>query len=234
MNTLRIALVGDFDASIPAHQAIPLALKLAAAHHRATIQPTWVDTTQVGRAEETLSDFAGVWCVPGSPYRNTRGALNAIHSVRMTNRPFLGTCGGFQHALLEYAENVLGIQSPVHAELDPSAPHPLIEPLTCSLVEKSGALFLQRGSLMNLSYGVSRINEQYRCSYGLNPAYETALFAAGLRATARDKAGHVHGIELAGHCFFVGTLFQSERRALRGEFPPLVRDFVGAIASCRK
>ena len=34
-----------------------------------------------------------------------------------------------------------------------------------------------------------------------------------------------------GYSFFVGTLFQSERRALRGEMAPIVRAFVTAAAS---
>jgi CTP synthase (UTP-ammonia lyase) len=36
---------------------------------------------------------------------------------------------------------------------------------------------------------------------------------------------------VATHPFFVGTLFQPERAALRGEAPPLVRALVAAVAS---
>jgi CTP synthase (UTP-ammonia lyase) len=36
------------------------------------------------------------------------GALLAIRHARESAIPFLGTCGGFQHAVLEYARNVLG------------------------------------------------------------------------------------------------------------------------------
>jgi CTP synthase (UTP-ammonia lyase) len=38
------------------------------------------------------------------------GALFAIRHAREQNRPFLGTCGGFQHGVIEYARNVLGWQ----------------------------------------------------------------------------------------------------------------------------
>ena len=41
----------------------------------------------------------------------------------------------------------------------------------------------------------------------------------------------VEAIELPSHPFFVATLFQSERRALRGEVPPVAEAFVRALAS---
>ena len=48
-----------------------------------------------------------MWTVPASPYENTAGALDAIRFARETRRPFLGTCGGFQHALIEFARRRL-------------------------------------------------------------------------------------------------------------------------------
>ena len=59
-----------------------------------------------------------------------------------------------------------------------------------------------------------------------NPEHEKTLFGGSLCVAARDAAGEVRGGELRGHPFFIGTLFQPERRALRGELPPLVRDFI--------
>jgi len=65
--------------------------------------------------------FDGFWCVPASPYRDIDGALRAIRFAREQRRPFLGTCGGFQHAVLEYARNVLGWADAEHGELAPNA-----------------------------------------------------------------------------------------------------------------
>jgi CTP synthase (UTP-ammonia lyase) len=226
---IRIALVGDYNPAVTAHQAIPPALELAAQHHGKNVDGVWVHTSQVGDAETTLRKYDGVWCVPASPYANTQAALNAIRVARERAMPFLGTCGGFQHALLEYARNVLGLVDADHAETNPQASLPLITPLTCSLVEKEMEIALAEGSLLRRSYGVARIVEGYRCSYGPNPRYERELFAGPLRVSARDAEGEVRGAELSGHPFFVGTLFQPERKSLVGELPPVVRDFVGAI-----
>jgi CTP synthase (UTP-ammonia lyase) len=75
--------------------------------------------------------------------------------------------------------------------------------------------------------------EGYRCRYGLNPAFESALFSGRLRATAKDAAGEVRAVELEGHPFFVATLFQPERAALENRLPPLVAAFVNAIVQTK-
>ena len=98
-----------------------------------------------------LAAFDGVWCVPASPYANTEGALNAIRVAREHRIPFLGTCGGFQHAVIEYARNVLGWTAADHAEVNPQAALALIAPLSCSLVEKTGEIRLAAESLIGRS-----------------------------------------------------------------------------------
>jgi CTP synthase (UTP-ammonia lyase) len=42
-------------------------------------------------------------------------------------------------------------------------------------------------------------------------------------------AGDLRAVELGGHPFFVGTLFQPERAALKGEPVPIVNAFLEAI-----
>src|SRR5581483_2586911 len=136
----RIALVGDYDPSVTAHQAIPLAIELAARHHGCSVNGEWVHTSKISDAEKMLPEYNGIWCVPASPYANTQGALEAIRAARERGIPFLGTCGGFQHAALEYARNVQGWTDADHAELNPNAPVALIAPLRCSLVEKEAEI----------------------------------------------------------------------------------------------
>src|SRR5215467_13129861 len=119
---VQIALVGDFNAGTTAHRAIPLALGRAGAEAGVDVRFTWHHTAQLGfDPERVLAGSAGIWCVPGSPYADTAAALAAVRFARLQPRAFLGTCGGFQHALLEYAQGVLGMVSPAHAELDPNA-----------------------------------------------------------------------------------------------------------------
>jgi CTP synthase (UTP-ammonia lyase) len=167
--------------------------------------------------------------VPASPYASADGALAAIRYARESSRPFLGTCGGFQHAVLEYARNVLGCSAAAHAETAPDAAMPVIARLTCSLVEKSGSVRVADGSRLRGIYGAAEVTEGYHCNYGFNPAYEGLLSDPdGLRVAARDSAGEVRAVELAQHPFFIATLFQPERSGLRGADHPLINAFVEA------
>jgi CTP synthase (UTP-ammonia lyase) len=231
MTTPRIALVGDFSSKVKAHQAIPRALALAGQAGAPECEWEWTHTTTLdGDVAERLAPFQGIWCVPGSPYVNARGALAAIRLARTNGRPFLGTCGGFQHALLEYAEAVWGVVNPAHAEEDAAAADPVIVPLACALVEQSGEVVFTEGSRLARIYGRPRAAEGYHCSYGLNPTFAARLTGGPLRASAHDVAGDVRAIELDGHPFFIATLFQPERSALANHPHPLIRAFAMAAA----
>jgi CTP synthase (UTP-ammonia lyase) len=229
MKTLRIALVGDFDQTVPAHQAIPEALRLSGERLRVCVDGLWTHTSTLGPEVTQLADCAGIWCVPASPYANTDGALAAIRYARESGRPFLGTCAGFQHALIEYARNVLGRAEADHAETSPDAAMPLIARLSCSLVERHGKVHFAEGSALQTIYGTDHAEEGYRCNYGLNPGYEPIFRGEALKATARDEAGEVRAVELSGHPFFIATLFQPERAAQRGIEHPLITAFVAAV-----
>ena len=234
MDTLFIGLIGDHDIEITAHRAIPRALGLANLSLGRMVEAVWVATADVAEAPEAaLADLDALWCVPGSPYRSTGGALAAIRHARERGIPFLGTCGGFQHALIEIARDVAGIAAADHAETSPAAEALVVTPLSCSLVETKGRVRLEEGSIVRRAYGAAEIEEGYHCNYGLNPAFRPALEAAGVRFTGFDPAGEARAMELAGHPFFVGTLFQPERAALRNVTPPLVRAFVQAAAAAR-
>src|SRR5262245_37046349 len=110
--SIRIGLVGDCDPALRAHAAIPMALHLVAEEMGWTIQPAWLETGALTRtaASKLLEPFHGIWCVPGSPYRSMDGALRAIRFARENRRPFLGTCGGFQHAIIESLRHVAGLK----------------------------------------------------------------------------------------------------------------------------
>lgn len=225
---LRIALVGDYNADVIAHQAIPLALDDAAAVLEVPVEYRWVATRDVHSAD-SLADFDGIWLVPASPYQNTEGALIAVRYARENSLPFLGTCGGFQHAILEYARNVMGWEDAAHAETDTEG-RMVIAPLTCSLVEKSDTIELRANTLIARAYGRDSIEEGYHCNYGISADFAEALKSLPLRVTGWDDNGDIRTVELVTHPFFVATLFQHERNALAGRPAPLVQAFLHAAA----
>jgi CTP synthase (UTP-ammonia lyase) len=224
-----IGLVGDHDPSIVAHRAIPIALARAAEWFGVDLRFEWSGTETI-TSPSLVSVFDGLWCVPGSPYRSMDGALRAIRHARERGVPFLGTCGGFQHAVIEYARNVLGWDQAEHAESSPEAPHAVISQLDCSLIDVSEPLHLAAGSRLAAAYGAEHVTEEYHCSFGLNPAFQAELVAGPLRAAAITERGDVRAVELDGHPFFLAMLCQPERAALGGVIPPLVAAFVAGCA----
>lgn len=230
--TMRIGLIGDFSPAVKAHIAIPQAVTLAAKALACAAETSWLATPLLEHnTTELLSAYDTLWCVPASPYASMEGALSAIRFAREQGIPFLGTCGGSQHAIIEYARNVLGLAEADHAETNPSAPLPLIAPLTCSLVEVQDTIYLKPGSRIAAIYGRTEIVEGYHCSYGLNPHYHALFEKGGMSITGVDVNGEARVIELSGHPFFVGTLFQPERSAFAGVAHPLVMAYLQAITA---
>jgi len=228
---IRIALIGDYHAEVAAHAAIPRALKLAANGSVRDVEPAWMATPLfTAKREELLASFDGVWCVPGSPYASMDGALRAIRFARESGRPFLGTCGGFQHAVIEYARNVLGFHEADHAESNPAAALPLMSRLACSLAPSKAAIRLMPDSQIARIYGRIEIAENYHCNFGLNPRFESILNDGKLNITGRDENGEARAVELEGHPFYIATLFQPEQSAFLGAAHPLICSFLHAAA----
>lgn len=229
---IKIGLIGDYDASIKAHQAIPNALKLASEGTNFKIEYHWISTSSlVDGAAEKLKSFQGLWCVPGSPYISMNGALIAIRFARENKYPFLGTCAGFQHTIIEYARNVLKMTESDHMESNPDTTLPLIAPLPCSLSESAGNVTLTTNSRIHNIYKHNFISEEYNCNFGINPIYQPMLINEYLQISGVDDTGNARVIELQTHPFFIATLFQPERSAFKNISHPLIASFVQA-ASC--
>lgn len=228
----HIALIGDYDPSVTAHQAIPRALELAATLLEARVDWDWIRTDSLDEDPfTTLAPYSGFWVVPASPYASFEGALAAIQFAREGGRPLLGTCGGFQHAVIEHARHALGVAGATHAELEPGSAEAVIVPLACSLVEESAPVWPVPGSLLAAFCGTGPLTEQYHCRYGLAPDHVARLAPGSLRVSAHDAAGEVRAVELADHPFFHATLFQPERSALADRTHPLIAAFVGAVTA---
>jgi len=227
MTKINIGLIGDFNPDVTAHRAIPLALSLSSKRFGIEINPVWLPTDFI-KNNAQLNSLDGLWCVPASPYKSMEGALTAIKYARENKIPFLGTCGGFQHAVIEYFRIVLQMKEAAHSEINPDTTHPVISQLSCSLIEKDGTIFFKDESCIAKIYGALSAEETYHCSYGFNSAYINLLRKSNLKISGKDKEGEVRVLELQNHPFFILTLYQPERSGLRGEEHPLINAFVSA------
>jgi CTP synthase (UTP-ammonia lyase) len=228
---VSIAIAGDHDPSNANHHATEASLDHAAAALGVPLVHRWVPTPALeAGARRELAGDSGVWIAPGSPYASMAGALAAIRLAREEGLPLLGTCGGFQHVVIEYARHVLGVADAQHAEYDPSASTLFVTPLSCSLAGRRMEVRIVAGTRAAEAYGTTTAEERYHCGFGLDPGRQDLLHEGGLRIVGTDAGGEARIVEIPAHPFFVATLFVPQARSEPGSPHPLVAAFVRVAA----
>ncbi|GAA0939964.1 CTP synthase C-terminal region-related (seleno)protein [Nonomuraea longicatena] len=219
--TVRVAIVGDRKPGFPPHTATEQALQHAADLLGVRARVRWAATGPLESDPGALRDADALWCAPGSPYHSLAGALAALRHGRENGVPTLGTCGGFQHMVIEYARHVLGHTDAAHAEYDPYASDLFVSKLTCSLAGRTLPVTLTPGSRAAALYGATRAEEEYYCDFGLDPARQTGLHEGGFHVTGTDADGEARVLELPGHPFYLATLYVPQARSRPGAPHPL-------------
>ena len=184
----------------------------------------WVPTD----SEFDVTAYDGVWLVPGSPYADDAAVLSALTVVRERGIPFLGTCGGMQYAVLEYAASVLGERA-THAESDGESADNVVTALACSLNGEERLVTPVPGTRF-ASWVAEPFVGMHFCSYAPTAEAVARLEAAGVvvGATAPDAGAEV--LEFPDHPFYVTSMFQPHVGALAGApVHPLVTAFVAAV-----
>lgn len=158
------------------------------------------------------------------------GALAAIRYAREHGVPLLGTCGGFQHVVVEFMRDVLGLADADHEETNPAAPRLAVTTLACSLAGQDHPVTLIAGTRAAALYRAHDTIEPFFCNYGLNPAYREQLEQHGLVVSGVGEDGQVRILELPGHPFFFAALYVPQARSTPERPHPLVAAFMAAAA----
>ena len=221
-----IVALGDRDTGYLTHREIDAALELFPPDARAH----WVATDSA--EARALGDASGVWLLPGTPYRDAEAAFAAIRYCLATGTPFLGTCGGFQHALVELARSQARVSNAAHEESDPDAADPVVSRLACSLIGEVRPVTPIAGTRFASICGSESFDGFHYCSFGLDPSYVEPLERAGVVVGATAPDAGVEAIELPDHPFFLATAFQPQVGAgARGRLGPLLEAFVAAATA---
>ena len=238
---LQIGILGDYNPELRNHRATNEALAHAGDAIRRHVSANWLPTASLarGRIEDVLAQQNAILAAPGSPFRSMEGMLAGIEFARRGGIPFLGTCGGFQYALIEYARGVLGLEGADTRESGGHPAHPVITPVACPVPDRragtpklSGVrrLSIRSGTRLAEIYGVRTAQEEYFCNFEVNSAYVSAFEESGMTFSAFGERGEVRAAELRSHPFFLGTLFQPQLSSVAGDPHPLVRAFLEAAA----
>jgi CTP synthase (UTP-ammonia lyase) len=227
-----IAILGEYTPAFAPHTATTAAIEHAQSRLGIAVEAAWRSTAAID--ESLFARFDAIWVAPGSPYKDLALTLWAIRQARERGVPCFGTCGGFQHMVLEYARSVLGVRDAQHAEYDPYASRLFVSQLACSLAGREMRLTFAPGSRVAAIYGASTAMEAYYCNFGVNPEYVPLLRSGALAISGADAEGEARVIELPGHPFFVGTLFVPQTRSTLERPHPLVVAFVEAAVARTK
>ena len=238
----RIGIVGDFDRGKHSHWATEAAIFHAAAALGLAVKTYWVPTESLGHSdgESSLESFDGIWGAPGSPYASFSGMLRGIEFARRRDVPFLGTCGGFQYALIEFTRNVLGFQDADTAENNSGSKTIVITPVGCPLPGRvpggpkmSGGDIVSpvAGALVDRLCGSADLLGEFFCNFETNEEFVPRWEAAGLRIAARGQHGEMRAFDLPGKKFFLATLFQPQLSSSAEKPHKIVEGFLTACAN---
>src|SRR5581483_8821784 len=170
-------ILGDFNIEFRSHHATNDSLQHAASKLELKVESDWIPTPTLIEpgANKILDSFDGLWASPGSPYKSFDGMLKGIEVARRRDWPFLGTCGGFQYAFIEFARNVLHIADAESAENNSRSKNIIIYPVACVVPDRKGEapnlsgavpeIRLRPGSYLQTFYGKDKetVTEEFFC-----------------------------------------------------------------------
>lgn len=209
---------------------------------------TWlsaVDFEKDPKKLKTLAKYDGIIVPGGFGERGVEGLIATIRYAREHKIPYLGLCYGMQLMVIEYARNVLGLKGANTAEIDPKAPHVVIDIMPDQkerLAKKdyggsmrlgSYTAQLKPGSVVAQAYGADTAIERHRHRYEVNPEYIEQIEKGGLIFSGKSADGRL--MEFAelpkkAHPFFAGTQAHPEFLAHPLAPHPLFTAFAKAAA----
>ena len=243
---VTIALVGKYVELHDAYLSVSQALKAAGYYHNRDVEIRWIPSTDVkpGTEEGFFSDVDGILVPGGFGHRGSNGKKLAIRYAREHQIPFLGICFGMQLAIIEFAQNVLGLKEANSTEFDSETKYPVIDFLHNQYqgIDMGGTLRLgaydcdiQPGTLAYQCYQTEHIRERHRHRYEFNNAFKKQFENSDMVFSGiNPQTGLAEIIELKNHPFFIASQFHPEftSRPLRPN--PLFREFIGAAIKYHK
>ena len=232
---MKLAIIGDYDSSFRPHIATNEAIEHSLKSLQAELAIDWISTNVIEENFERITEaYDSFWIAPGSPYKSMAGALRVIEYARLNNIPTLGTCGGFQHMVIEFARNVVGIKAAAHAEYDPYASELIVNPLSCSLDGKILEIkLIGSKSIVHQLFSSRLIKEKYYCNFGLNPKYQSIINDNGFTVVGTDVNNAARILELKDHPFFIATLFVPQDNSSFEKPHKLITGFIKHVLAGR-
>jgi CTP synthase len=236
----NIALVGKYVELHDAYMSVYESLKFAGYALNSKINVKWVDSAKLEHedVDQTFEGIDGIIVPGGFGERGTDGMKLAIKYARTHNIPFLGICLGLQLAVIEYANNVIGLKGANSTEFDPTTPYPIVDYLPDQYhgIKLGGTMRLgsyqcklDEHSLAFKCYKQELIEERHRHRYEVNPSFIDKLNDGNFTISGKNPQTNLTEIiELKNHPFFIACQFHPEFKSRPLKSSPI---FTGFIAS---
>jgi len=230
-----IGIVGKYTALSDSYISIEEAFNHAGAALGVRVCIKWIEAEDLEESLSMLDQLHGILVPGGFGMRGTEGKIAAIKYARENSIPFLGICFGFQLAVVEYAQNILGLKAN-SIEIDTKTQHPVIIILPeQENVENMGGtmrlgsydIAIQSGTVAHKLYEATTIFERHRHRYEVNPDYIQRLEDAGLifSGVSPDKI-RMEIAEIFDHPFYIASQFHPEFKSRPLHPSPLFYGFV--------
>jgi len=251
---VTIAMVGKYMDLLDAYKSLNEALKHAGMHAGADVNINYINAEDIEEQGTAILADADAILVPGGfGERGLDGKLMTVQYARENKIPYLGICLGMQCAVIEFARNVLNLESANSTEFNPKTPHPVIGLITEWVTTEGGTetrdessdlggtmrlgaqeCRLEKGSRISEIYGKDEIMERHRHRYEVNNRYLDQMRNAGLRIGGWSTDDTlVEVVELPDHPWFVACQFHPEFTSTPRDGHPLFLSYIKAAMSAR-
>jgi CTP synthase len=243
---VNIGLIGKYVELHDAYKSINESFIQAGAVNECKVNIEWISSESLNPADidEKLNHLDAMLIAPGFGERGIPGKIEAARYAREKKVPFFGICLGMQCAVIEFAQNVLGLKDAASTEVDPKTPDPVID-----LMEEQKSITMKGGTMrlgaypckitpqtkVHSIYKKENISERHRHRYEFNNKYfeqfeENGMIFSGIN----PDSSLVEIVELTDHPWYIGTQFHPELKSTVLNPHPLFVKFVAASLKFKK
>jgi len=252
---VTIAMVGKYMELLDAYKSLNEALKHAGLRNHSRVNILHINAEDLEEhGIELLASADGILVPGGFGERGLEGKLLAVKYARENNVPYLGICLGMQVAVIEFARNVMHLDSANSTEFDRKTPDPVIALIT-EWTDSDGSVEVRDestdlGGTMRLGaqechlegdakvaaiYAKRVIIERHRHRYEFNNTYADKMRKAGLKIGGWSSDDTlVEVVEYPDHPWFIACQFHPEFTSTPRDGHPLFSSYIQAALAHKK
>jgi CTP synthase len=243
MPTVFIGIVGKYENAQEAYLSLREAIYHAGLANDVKTNIVWISAEELENNKACIKELEklnGLIVPGGFDSRAILGKIKAIQYARENKLPFLGICLGLQCAVIEFAQNVIGLENANSVEFDKATPHPVIHYVEGQegLKKKVSTMRLgaydcelSKDSLALELYKKRTISERHRHRFEVNSSYVDKYEEYGFKVTGRNPESdlvEIMELDRGIHPFFIGTQAHPEFKSRLTAASPLFSGLISA------